>query len=178
MDVTIRRAAPHELTAVGELTAGVYLADGLLPEGENDPYLSELRDAAGRAAHGELLVAVDRAAAAGLLGTVTFVGWGGRLAEVASEEEAEFRMLAVRPEARGRGVGEALVRECLRRARALGRKRLVLSSQARMQTAHRLYRRLGFVPVPERDWEPLPGVTLHAFAHEFATEFTADPTAE
>ncbi|RKN40540.1 GNAT family N-acetyltransferase [Streptomyces hoynatensis] len=175
MDVSIRRAEPQELAAVGELTAEVYLADGLLAEGADDPYLSHLRDAAGRAAHAEVLVALDPAdPAAGPLGTVTFVGRGGKLAEVSGEGEAEFRMLAVRPEARGRGVGEALVRECLRRARALGRKRVLLSSQLQMHTAHRLYRRLGFVRAPERDWEPVPGLMLHAFAHEFA----ADPEPE
>jgi len=35
-----------------------------------------------------------------------------------------------------------------------------------MLAAHRLYRRLGFVRVPERDWEPVPGVVLWAFGIE------------
>ncbi|MGK5529062.1 GNAT family N-acetyltransferase [Streptomyces sp. URMC 129] len=172
MDITIRDARPEEYGAVGELTAQVYLGDGLLTFGEADEYLTELRDAARRAARAELLVAVDGAADGGaegeLLGTVTFVGDGGELAEVAAEGEAEFRMLAVRPEARGRGAGEALVRACLRRARARGLRRVVLSSQSHLHTAHRLYRRLGFVRAPERDWEPIPGFTLHAFAVDLA----------
>jgi hypothetical protein len=32
-----------------------------------------------------------------------------------------------------------------------------------MAAAHRLYARLGFVRVPERDWEPVPGVQLLGF---------------
>jgi hypothetical protein len=29
-----------------------------------------------------------------------------------------------------------------------------------MQSAHRIYERLGFERTPERDWEPVPGVSL------------------
>jgi hypothetical protein len=35
-----------------------------------------------------------------------------------------------------------------------------------MAAAHRLYGRLGFVRLPERDFRPLPGVDLLAFAVE------------
>src|SRR6185437_9111082 len=70
--------------------------------------------------------------------------------------EVEFRMLATLPAARGRGVGETLVRACIERARAAGAPRLVLSTGPEMTAAHRLYERLGFVRVPERDWRPRP----------------------
>jgi ribosomal protein S18 acetylase RimI-like enzyme len=60
-------------------------------------------------------------------------------------------------EARGRGAGEALVRACVDRARAVeGCVRVVLSTQRTMRPAHRLYERLGFVRSPDRDWNPLP----------------------
>jgi hypothetical protein len=32
-----------------------------------------------------------------------------------------------------------------------------------MAAAHRLYERLGFTRLPERDWAPLPGVNLMAY---------------
>ena len=99
------------------------------------------------------------------LGTVTFAPPGSALTEVAAgAHEAEFRMLAVSPAARGRGVGEALVRACLDRATALGCRRVVISSLSQMRTAHRLYQRLGFAREPQRDWEPRPGIRLRAFA--------------
>ncbi|MGP4114535.1 GNAT family N-acetyltransferase [Streptomyces sp. 4N509B] len=167
MDFVIRDATEAELDAAGELTARVYLADGLLDYGEEDPYLSELRDARRRAAHAQVMVAVD--ADGEVVGTVTHVGAGGAFADVSGEGEAEFRMLAVAPGARGRGVGEALVRECLRRAREAGRARVVLSSQSQMHTAHRLYHRLGFVRTPERDWKPVPELDpLQVFACELS----------
>ena len=67
-------------------------------------------------------------------------------------------MLAVSAAARGRGAGEALVRACVDRARALGRTRMVLSTQRSMHAAHRVYERLGFTRNPARDWNPLPEV--------------------
>lgn len=100
--------------------------------------------------------------------TVAFPATPGGLVPVtvARAGEGEFRMLAVRPRARRRGAAEALVRACMDRARGLGLQRIVICSQQSMTAAHRLYARLGFVRAPERDWEPVPGVTLWAFTVE------------
>ena len=157
MDITIRQATPDEYTALGEITAQAYLGDGLLDFGEADQYVGELRDVAKRAVAAEVLVAVE---AGRVLGGVTFVPAGGPMADIARAGEAEIRMLAVAPEARGRGTGEALVRACVERARAVdGCVRVVLSTQRTMHAAHRIYERLGFVRTPERDWNPLPDLT-------------------
>ncbi|MET7619518.1 GNAT family N-acetyltransferase [Streptomyces sp. NPDC005408] len=167
MDITTRPASPHEYAALGHLTADAYLLDGLLDFGESDEYLDTLRDVAARAgdADAEVLVAVDGSGA--LLGGVTFVSGSGPWADIAGPGEAEFRMLAVARDARGRGVGEALVRACVDRARATdGCVRLVLSTQRTMLAAHRIYERLGFVRTPVRDWEPVPGITLLTYALE------------
>ncbi|MFD8910549.1 GNAT family N-acetyltransferase [Streptomyces sp. NPDC059575] len=156
MDFLIRPAGTDEYAELGEITAQAYLQDGLLDFGEGDAYLAELRDVAKRAAAAEVLVAVRDGV---LLGGVTFVPSGGPMADIAGEGEAEIRMLAVGHAGRGRGVGEALVRACVERARAVeGCVRLVLSTQPTMYTAHRVYARLGFVRTPERDWNPMPGL--------------------
>lgn len=154
MDIVIRRAAPEEHETLGEITAQAYLGDGLLDFGESDWYLGELRDVAKRAAAAEVLVAVEHDR---VLGGVTFVPSGGPMSDIAEPGETEIRMLAVAPEARGRGVGEALVRACVDRARATeGCVRIVLSTQRTMHSAHRIYERLGFTRTPERDWNPIP----------------------
>ena len=49
-------------------------------------------------------------------------------------------------DARGRGVGEALNRHALDRARMLGAKTVDLTSRPSREAANRLYQRIGFVP--------------------------------
>jgi ribosomal protein S18 acetylase RimI-like enzyme len=85
------------------------------------------------------------------------------MAEHLGDGEASFRMLAVDVTAQGQGVGEALVTACIDRASAGGRA-LFIHSGTWMTAAHRLYGRLGFARVPERDWEIVDGgFTLLAF---------------
>ncbi|MFJ8015421.1 GNAT family N-acetyltransferase [Streptomyces sp. NPDC096339] len=163
MDILIRAAQPAEYEELGEITAQAYVGDGLLSSGEAF-YVGVLRDVAARAADGEVLVAVDEGL---LLGGVTFAPPGSPLADIAGPDEAEFRMLAVSREARGRGTGEALVRACIDRARAIeGVSTLVLSTQRSMTGAQRIYERLGFTRTPERDWAPVPGLTLLTYRLE------------
>lgn len=159
----LRRAQPDELAAVGALTLQAYSADGYVTP--DDGYAAELSGAAERAAAADLMVAVDRTTRE-LQGTVTFCLDGSTYAEIARAGEAEFRMLAVAPAARGRGVGLALVRWCVDRAREQGCTALVLSSLDSMHTAHRLYERLGFARLPDRDWFPMPEIRLIAYGLE------------
>ena len=142
----VRTARPNEYPEVGELLVSVYVGEGFSPA-ERAPGLRAVEPLA---TGGELLVAWDERE--GVLGTGTFVLGGTPQAETAGEGEAELRLLAVAPVARGRGIGEALVAECIRRARERGCQRLVLSTRPTMAPAQRLYARLGFVRAPERDW--------------------------
>jgi ribosomal protein S18 acetylase RimI-like enzyme len=158
MTVVVRPAHRSELDRVGEITVAAYTADGLLVE--DDPYAGHLRDAATRAREAELYVALAGHEPAG---TVTFCPEGSPWREVAEPGEGEFRMLAVDPGHRRRGVAEALVGVCLERSRELGYHAVVLSSLARQAPAHRIYERLGFRRAPERDWSPYDGVDLMGF---------------
>ncbi len=156
--MVIRTAVPADYAELGGITAHAYLADGHLDFNEDDAYLNVLRDVAGRAALAEVLVAEQDGR---VLGGVTFAAPGSPLADIAAPDEAEFRMLAVAHAARGQGAGEALVRACIERARAVeGVTGIVLSTQRSMAGAHRIYSRLGFVRTPERDWAPIEGLTL------------------
>jgi ribosomal protein S18 acetylase RimI-like enzyme len=151
-------ADPDELAAVGALTVTAYTADGYL-SGTEDGYAEHLRAAGERARDATLAVVIDEPGGE-LLGTVTYCVPGTPWAEVSQPGEAEFRMLAVAPGARGRGVGATLTAWCLDRARTEGRTAMVLSTLTVMHTAHRLYERMGFVRTPERDWWPTPEVEL------------------
>ena len=98
------------------------------------------------------------------MGSVALVLSGDFGNVITSDEEAAFRMLVVDPAAQGRGVGELLVATCLERARAAGKRRMVISTDPLMTTAHRLYERFGFTRLPERDWRPEPGVELLVYS--------------
>lgn len=156
--VRIEAASPADHADIAELTVSVYVDGGLAgPE-----YGVELADVARRAELADLLVVRDGDGR--LIGSVALV-LSGDFGEVTeSDEEAAFRMLVVDPAAQGRGIGELLVTECLDRARAAGKRRMVLSTAPAMTAAHRLYERLGFTRLPERDWTPAPGVELIVYA--------------
>ena len=153
----IRPAQPSEFAAIGDLCVAAYAS---FVHGDKG-YVNELRDVAKRAVAAEVLVTDD------LSGTVTFVPAGGPLAEISTPEESEFRMLAVDPAARGRGVGSELMRHILEASKDAGKTGIVCSSLAQMTTAHRIYERLGFTRAPERDWSPTAGVDLLAFELRF-----------
>jgi ribosomal protein S18 acetylase RimI-like enzyme len=155
-------ARPDDFRRIAELTAGVYRDEGYAGE----QYLAQLADVAGRAARADLLVARDSGDSGIVVGSVALV-LDGEFGEVLqSPDEAGFRMLVVDAAARGRGVGEVLVTACLDRAGAPGKRRVVISTDPRMTSAHRLYERLGFTRLPERDWSPMPGVHLLVYARD------------
>lgn len=163
MTFRIRRAEPSDLETVGRLTLRAYVDGGHLHP--DSAYGSTLVDARARAEAAELWVAVGSTDGA-VLGTVTLAPPGSALNEVSEPGEAEVRMLAVSPESQGAGVGEALMRQCVERARDLGLRALALSTQPGMHTAHRIYERMGFVRTPGRDWSPVPGVDLITYRLE------------
>ncbi len=154
---------PGELGTVGRLTTSVYIGAGFLSE--SDRYVGELADTARRARDAEVWVASRQEQ---VLGSVTFCPVGSPFREIARDGEGEFRMLTVSPDARGAGVGRALVELVLRRSRELGCTGVRMSTMDRMTDAHRVYERLGFARAPEDDWEPEPGVRLLAYAMRFS----------
>jgi ribosomal protein S18 acetylase RimI-like enzyme len=174
--MVIRDAREDEFDELGDVRVAAYRADGFLsPQSTYAPRLRAL----GAEGLDHVLVAVDdedgRApGAAGatsrpgsrrgrILGTVMLQGWpqGGEI--LAGPDEAEIRALAVVPEARGAGLGRALLDAVIQKAGSVGIRHLVLLTQTEMKAAHHLYDEAGFSRLPERDWSPEPGVTLLAY---------------
>lgn len=160
MRFTIREALPAELDDAGDVAARAYEA---LPGLHHPEYYAQIRDARGRARDCAILVAIDDASG-DVLGSVSYVADARNpYAELQRDGEAGFRMLGVAPEAQSHGVGEALVRACIDRARAAGQTGVAISTASWTEPAHRLYSRVGFQRVPSRDHEPVAGVRLWAY---------------
>jgi ribosomal protein S18 acetylase RimI-like enzyme len=83
-----------------------------------------------------LLVAMEDA---GIVATATVIVY-----TTPARVKARIEDVVVDEGARGRGVGEALVRECLNVARKRGARVVELQSARRRQAANRLYPRIGF----------------------------------
>jgi GNAT superfamily N-acetyltransferase len=157
-DVQIRLARADELHRVGQITLEAYVADGFLTA--DDDYAVHLLDAADRAGNAELWVAEAHGE---LVATVTFCPPGSTYREIYTADQGEFRMLAVAPSARGRGVARVLVEGCFERCRELGFAEMVICSMDQMTSAHALYATFGFTRAPDLDFSPAPGVSLRAF---------------
>jgi ribosomal protein S18 acetylase RimI-like enzyme len=82
-----------------------------------------------------LLASVD-----GELAGLLSLGWIATL----TGKKAFIDDVVVDERHRGRGIGEALTREALNQARALGAKSVELTSRPSREAANRLYRRIGF----------------------------------
>jgi ribosomal protein S18 acetylase RimI-like enzyme len=153
--VIVREARPDELALIGDLRVAAYRADELLSE-RYEPALRAL----GADGNDEVLAAVDRGQ---IVGTVTLQLWPHAGQVVRGPGEGEIRALAVSPQARGRGIGKALLEAVTGLAVRLGVRHLVLFTQTDMTVAQSMYAKAGFCRLPERDWAPLPGLPLIAF---------------
>jgi ribosomal protein S18 acetylase RimI-like enzyme len=153
----VRDARPEEFASIGALRIAAYRADGFLSD--TSTYAATLRTL-GTDGTGEILAAVDDEA---ILGTVMLLSWphGGEV--VRAPGEAEVRALAVAKDARGRGIGRALLNAVTERAAARDVRELLLLTLPDMRVAQHLYTDFGFNRLPERDYQPGAGPTLLAF---------------
>jgi ribosomal protein S18 acetylase RimI-like enzyme len=158
----LRDARAEELDEVGALMVAAYqeyLPPGLPPGWR--AYRDEIRDVRRRLAESTLIVAED---ASRLVGAVTYYPEGAKETHTAWPPDwAVFRLLAVHPDARGRGIGRLLTEECIRRARAAGRVAVGLHTTDLMTIARAMYERRGFVRVPDLDFFPAPTFRVMAY---------------
>ena len=64
--------------------------------------------------------------------------------QVEDNEAAVIHILAVSPDAQGKGIGSEMIREAIRLARANGMKAIRLDALASNTPAHKIYKTLGF----------------------------------
>ena len=149
---------PEDYEVLGRMTVDVYAGLPDMPGPEIQPdYYAMLADVRARATGPgtEILVAVSDIAT--LLGGVTFVrdmsayNSGGNASTYT--EHAGIRLLVVSPDARRQGVGKALTQSCIRRAKDLGRKGVVLHTTRAMAVAWQMYENMGFQRCTDLDFK-------------------------
>jgi ribosomal protein S18 acetylase RimI-like enzyme len=123
------QASPELLEALGRLLPQI-------SPGRQPPTTAELKEL--MAAHGStLLVARDENDR--IVGTLTLVVF-----RTTTELRARIEDVVVDDGARGKGIGERLVKQALRLAQERGARSVSLTSRPDRETANRLYQRVGF----------------------------------
>ncbi len=158
----LRVARPEEHDEVSELMRDAYreYQTHFAPE-VWEGYVRDIMDVRSRLGVADLIVAEM---AGRLVGAVTFYPEASH-----SEREgwpagwAGVRLLAVLPDARGLGIGKALMDECLRRCRQLAVPTLGLHTTEPMAVARGMYERMGFVRTPEYDFHRDRGLLVMAY---------------
>ena len=160
--IVLREARSDEFDNVSLLIRDAYLQyENFLPPEAWKFYVEDMMNVRSRLKESQLIVAeLDGQ----LAGTVTLyldtvhssqAGWPSGWASI--------RLLAVHPAYRGRGIGRALMEECIRRCRDQGIATIALRTTEMMDVARRIYEKIGFVRVPEFDFHPRPGVVVMAY---------------
>ena len=152
----IREVRQEEFDELGRLMVAVYSSLEGFPGPDEQPKYYDLLAHIGQMTEKpgvSLLVAVadDRI----LGGVVHFSGmaqYGSGGSATAERNASGFRLLAVGPEARGRGVGKALVRHCIGLAKEQGHGQVILHTTEVMKVAWGMYERLGFERSPDLDF--------------------------
>lgn len=147
--ILIRPAVPADYDAVARITRDAYLAAGYFASADH-PYMLQVQDVAKRVGQATVWVA-ERAGS--VVGSVTLAVAGEPFADIALADELEFRMLVVDPAVQRSGAGKAMVEAIIAHAKSLdGITAVALTTGSTWESAHGLYRKIGFQRVPERDW--------------------------
>jgi ribosomal protein S18 acetylase RimI-like enzyme len=161
-NLQIRDARPEELDEVSQLLKSSYQQyEKSLSASAWRAYLEDIMDVRSRWEESQLIVAELGGQLAGCV--TLYLKSAGPSMEGRPPGWAGVRLLAVHPTYRGRGIGRALMDECIRRCRQEGITTLGLHTTRMMDVARRMYEKMGFKRVPEFDFYPRPGVAVMAY---------------
>lgn len=167
-DFILRDAKLQDRQAIQDVTLGAYQEYAtMLPTEGWEEYRQNILETLAEVTPAEQIVAERDGE---ILGTVLLYP-AGQVMELPdrstfTRQFPEVRLLAVAPAARGLGLGHALMRECIARARRAGVHALALHTTDLMRVAMEMYERMGFVRAPETDFYPAPGFVIKGYRLE------------
>jgi len=144
----VRKALSEEFLAIGQFMVNVYAQLKGFPTAEEQPEYYKMLANVGSFTTKlgtELLVATSSegkiVGAVVYFADMRYYGSGGTATR---ERGAGFRLLAVDPEERGKGVGKLLTTECIQKATQSNAGQLIIHTTMAMQNAWKMYEQLGF----------------------------------
>ncbi|MEW7291173.1 GNAT family N-acetyltransferase [Aquimarina sp. 2304DJ70-9] len=145
----VRDALPEEFLEVGELMVKVYSQLKGFPSKDEQPSYYEMLADVGSLTKKpltRLLVALSEdgkiAGAVVYFGDMKHYGSGGTATK--ERNASGFRLLAVDPVARGKGIGRILTEACLQIAKDEKQNQMIIHSTKAMQVAWKMYENMGF----------------------------------
>ncbi|SDR92514.1 GNAT family N-acetyltransferase [Gramella sp. MAR_2010_147] len=148
-NLKIRLAKPQEFEEIGKLMVKVYSQlDGFPSQTEQPEYYKMLLNIGDltKKPHTDLIVAISEEnevmAAVVYFNDMSVYGSGGTATK--EKNSSGFRLLAVDPRFRGKGLGKKLSQVCIDKARKDGNEQVIIHSTKFMQVAWKIYKELGF----------------------------------
>jgi GNAT superfamily N-acetyltransferase len=154
---TIRRSRPSEYCEVGQMIVASYANLPGMPQPATEPeYYAMLADVQRRNTNPGIRVFVATDEQDQPIGSVDFIHdmsqYGAATAASTMLDAAGIRLLAVREDYRGNGVGKTLTLFCVEQASEAGKARVLLHTTRFMTTAWAMYERMGFRRFPDIDF--------------------------
>jgi GNAT superfamily N-acetyltransferase len=162
-DLYVRNAHEDERRAIREITLAAYEQyANKMPSGQWEYYRQNILETLAKAGLNESIVAVQDKIVVGSV--LLYPAEANVYTDMLDDTHwPEIRLLATKPDARGQGIGRALMAECVQRARSTGSTRLGLHTTDMMQVAQRMYIGMGFVHTPALDFHPSEDVLVKGY---------------
>ena len=145
---SVRNAASDEFSEIGQLMVKVYAQlEGFPTQEEQPEYYKMLANVGSFTTKPRTELLVATSSEGKIAGAVVYFAdmkYYGSAGTATRERGAGFRLLAVDPEERGKGVGKLLTTECIRKARLSNAGQLIIHTTMAMQNAWKMYEQLGF----------------------------------
>lgn len=153
----IREITNKEYAALGEIMVTIYSGLDGFPTPQQQPSYYEMLGNIGKLneqANTQVLIAIgnDKSLLGGIVYFSDMKAYGSGGKATLEKNASGIRLLGVSGKARGKGVGKALANQCLKLARKIGNKQVILHTTDAMQVAWKMYQNLGFERATELDF--------------------------
>lgn len=145
----VREAVAKEFQEIGELMVNVYSnLDGFFSKDDHPAYFEKLANVGKLTGHPKTKLLVAVSTLNQIAGAVVYIGdmkyYGSAGAATQEKDAAGFRLLAVDPTIRGKGIGKLLTKACIKLAKDEGHREMVIHTTNAMKIAWGMYEKIGF----------------------------------